>query len=195
MDKDSDLDDTTKFLIDQVNLLDQQTNSEMAELEKQKFTWLFQVVTIASAILGGFMLTKADRNYLEDIALGVLFVCILFALFFVYKYNKYVRKETVRDALYHRLSLQSILRAHELSKKDKLTKEEKAEVKRCEDFQKKINQFLNKKMSEVSGEIKEFLKVKKKESGRYINIAYFMLIGIGLAILVLIYADYIICIK
>ena len=192
MAKENDLDDTTKILIDQMNLQETQFHSEIAELEKQKFTWLFQVVTIASAILGGFMLTKADRNILEDIALGVLFVFIFLALFFVYQYNKHVRKETVKDALYHRLSLQSILRAHELSKKDKLTKKEKAEIKKCENFQKKINQFLNKKMSEVSGDITKILKVKKKESGRYINIAYVMLIGIGLALLLLIYADYII---
>ena len=138
------------------------------------------------------MLTKADRSILEDIALGTLFVCILFALFFVYKYNKHDWEETAREALYHRLSLYSTLKAHELSKKDKLTKKEKAEVERCEDFQKKINKFLDKKMSDVSCEITKILKVKEKKSGRDINLAYVMLIGIGLAILVLIYADYII---
>lgn len=94
MDEENELDDTSQFLIDQMNLHDAQLHSEMAELDKQKFTWLFQVVTIASAILGGFMLTKADRNILENIALGILFVLIFLALLFVYFYNKQVREDT-----------------------------------------------------------------------------------------------------
>lgn len=192
MTEETDLDDTTKFLIDQMNHHDQQTHAEMAELEKQKFTWLFQVVTIASAILGGFMLTKADRNILEDIALGVLFVFIFLALLFVYLYNKQVREETAKDSIYRRLSLYSSFKAHQLSKKDELTKKEKAEIKKCEDYQKKVSELLDKRLRESSDELTRILKEKPKKSGITITVAYVMLAGIGLAILLLIYADYLI---
>lgn len=188
----NDFDDTTKFLLDQINIHNAQVHSEMVELEKQRFTWIFQLVTIASAILGGFMLTKADRNILEDIALGVLFAFIFLALLFVYLYNKQVREETARDSLYHQLSLFASFRVHELSKKDELTKKEEDEIKRCENYQKKANELLKKKMSEVSEEITKILKGKEKHSDKYINISYVLLIGIGLAILLLIYADYLI---
>ena len=180
MEEENEFDEMTKHILNQIEQHQTRFHTEMAELEKQKFTWLFQVVTIASAILGGFMLTKADRNILEDIALGVLFVCILFALYFVYKYNKYVREETARDSLYHRLSLFSALRVHELSKKDTLTTKEKAEIKNYEAFQTKVNEFTKKKMSEVSDDITKILKMKEKKSGITITLAYVMLIGIGL---------------
>ncbi len=192
MDEENDFDDTTRFIIDQMNLHDAQAQTTMAELEKQKFTWLFQVVTIASAILGGFMLTKAERNILENIALGLLFVLIFLALLFVYIYNKRMRDVTARDSIYRKLSLYSSYKAYQLSKKEKLTKKEEAEVKKCEHYQNKVFELLDRRLSESSRELTRILKVKENTSDRYINISYVLLVGIGVAILLLIYADYII---
>jgi len=104
-----------------------------------------------------------------------------------------VREETTRDSIYRRLALYSALQSHLLSKKkEKLTKEEKAGIKKYEDYQKKVSKYTKKKISEASDELTRILKEKPKKSGITITVAYVMLAEIGLAILLLIYADYLI---
>ena len=187
----NDIDDTTQLLLSQMDSHQTQFKAQMADLEKQKFTWIFQVVTIASAILGGFMLTKTDRIIVEDIALTTLFLCIFLALFFIYFYNKRMMEEPSKDSLRYHLRLISAMKIHELSKKDNLTGKDKTELKKYRGFERKVHHFIGEGIKQVSKEMETKLKEEKK-SGPYMNISLILLVGVGLSILVLILADYLV---
>ena len=54
--------------------------SEMLQIEKLKSTWIGQIITIASTIIGGFAILKDKNDLLTLTGLVILFITIVFGL-------------------------------------------------------------------------------------------------------------------
>jgi hypothetical protein len=163
---------------------------EMGESFKQKNLWVAQIITIGSAILGGFLLTQKSENLIIKIGISLLFLVIFIGLMLIYKSNKESVKSLIEaygksNDYYIRYMIYL-----DLSNKENLTeKEQKTKTE--------IETYLSASLHEI-GVINEEGGLgsvyEKLLSGRKTDWAnYALIIGFFLSGLILTFSNYITC--
>jgi undecaprenyl pyrophosphate phosphatase UppP len=167
-------------LIDQFISFQEKFMSYSYDIEKQQVIWMYHILTISAAIIGGFVLSKSDRNSVENIALSFLFIFTFtsfFMLYYLYTYRaKQIRQGAKDIKRYYSLAISLRI----LSKKENLSvTEKKLFDKYLKDFKKMIIDTIR----------LEQLEKQEDESERYIPLAPILVICIFICIICLIFSN------
>lgn len=87
-DKMSDDKELIKVTLDMMKANNDAIMREFGEFLRQKNLWVAQVLTISSAILGGFLLSQQRMNSVISVGLGLLFTQITAGLILIQRSNK-----------------------------------------------------------------------------------------------------------
>ena len=161
---------------------------EFVESLRQKNLWVAQTITIASAILGGFLLSQQPENLVTNLGLGLLFVVIFAGLILIYRGNKKLADGLIeaygKSTDYHIKSLRYLV----LSDKEGLTEKEQKEKT-------EIGEYLNNCLYKM-GIIREDGAIgsvyEKLSHDTKIDLAnYLLIVGFFIAGLILTFSNYI----
>jgi hypothetical protein len=178
--KDNDLGIET--MINEYHSFQDKFISHLIDIEKQQILWFYQILTISGAIIGGFVLSKSDRNFIENLALTFLFI-FTFTSFYILYYHHTIRAKNIKEGLKDLDRTYSItIPLKILSKKDNLS------IKENEQY----NFYLNEYKKLVKDSLKmEQLRIEE-ESEQHIALAPILVMGIFICILCLIFSNQII---
>ena len=123
------------------------------EIEKEKYQWVYQIITIIGAIIGGLSLLKENRHLLDNIFLFVLFSCVFILFSFLHKEISY-RDKKLRE-VYDNIQdiFSTSIQFRLLNSKSSLNKDERKQLKK-----------LRNKLCEIKIKTDEgYEKIKKSE--------------------------------
>ena len=161
---------------------------EFIESLRQKNLWVAKVVTIASAILGGLLLSQQPENLVINLGLSLLFVVIFVGLILIYRGNKKLTDGLIE--VYGKSTDYSIklLLYLALSDKQVLTAEEQKEKVEIEEY---LNNSLQKMgiINEDGAIGSVYEKLSHDAKIDWAN--YLLIIGFFIAGLILTFSNYI----
>jgi len=79
------IDDLIRNMIDMIKANNEFLMHQVGELLKQKNLWIAQIITISSAILGGFFLSRQQNNLVVNLGITLLFIIVFVALLLIYR--------------------------------------------------------------------------------------------------------------
>lgn len=161
---------------------------EFVESIRQKNLWVAQTITIASAILGGFLLSQQPENLVTNLGLGLLFVVIFAGLILIYRGNKKLADGLIEA--YGKSTDYCIkwLRYLDLSDKERLTEKERKEKTEIGEY---LNNYLL-KMGIISEDGAIGSVYEKLSHDAKIDLAnYLLIVGFFIAGLILTFSNYI----
>lgn len=164
---------------------------EFSENLKQKHLWIAQIITIASAILGGFLLSQRQENLIIKIGLSLLFLVIFVGLILIYKENKKsldrLTETSGKSADYY----MRCLIYFNLSDKQSLTQEETKTKSKIEDYFSKF--FKDVGVLKENGSLGSVYEKFQQDSSKIDWANYFLIVGFFATGLILTFSDYIAC--
>lgn len=180
-----EFDEFSKTILDNMRAINELYIPQYGEALRQKNLWLIQLITIAGAIFGGFILSQQKQMLTVNIGLAVLFSVVFIGITLIYRENKnqitLIQKAHLKNidfnfnAFYY----------HNLSNKKNLTE---LDLKRKQESQ----EFLDNSLKEI-GFLKEdgtLGNLSKKLEDKKIDWNYLLILGFFISILIIIFPNY-----
>ena len=160
--------------------------SEMLKVEKLKNTWIGQLITLSSTLLGGFALMKDNPNCVMQFGLLVLFVTIVIGLFLIiHNLNSQSNNLTTTFAKQNDYSLRYITLTYLEQKKDELNENELKTKKEFEDYVAQFNMDIGILNNEGDlNSLSSTLPLDKISIGNYV-----LIIGFGIGGILIAFSD------
>lgn len=180
-----ELDEIEKTILDNMRAINDLFVPQFGEALRQKNLWLIQLITIAGAIFGGFILSQQKQMLIVNIGLALLFTVVFIGITLIYRENKN------QITLIQKSHLQNIdywintYNYHYLLKKKNPTE---LELKRKQES----HDFLDKTLKE-NGLLKEdgaLGNLSKKLDDKKIDWNYLLILGFFISILIIIFPSY-----
>ena len=83
-----EFDEFSKTIMDNMMATNELYFNQYGEALKQKNIWLIQLITIAGAIFGGFILSQQKQMSTVNIGLAILFTVVFIGITLIYRDNK-----------------------------------------------------------------------------------------------------------
>jgi len=182
------INDLTKDLLEMMKANNEFLTHQFGEFLRQRNLWIVQIITIASAILGGFFLSRQQTNLVISFGVSLLLIVIFIGLMLIYRSSK-----NFADALAeaHGKSSDYYVRYFiylDLSKKQELTQEEQKIKMEIEEYLK--NFFLEIGVIKEDGTLGSIYE--KLYQGRKIDwVNYLLICAFFLSGLILTFSTYI----
>ena len=184
--RDKNLEEERKTLMDITLKNLESLNRELGESFRQKNLWLIQLITIASTIVGAFILTQQPVDRTIKIGLIILFIVISVGLALIFKENK-KHSETILRAIARHIDYSMCgITYLDLKNKEYLSQREESTKQSCETYLKKFLQemgILAEDGEKINiGGVSDNLEKNLKK----FEITYILILGFLISILILI---------
>jgi hypothetical protein len=174
------LEEEQKTALDMLQKNLESLTKELGESFRQKNIWLIQLITIASTIVGAFMLTKQPVDQTIKIGLGILFIVVFLGLLLIFRENKNYYESILRAIAKQADYGLCLINYLELKQKQNLSQTQQEQKEQCltylQTFLKEIGVFEDDgnsiKVGGVSNNLEK--KLKKVEMGYILILEFFI---------------------